>query len=477
MKFKNYLKYLMIIIVLGLIAVSIVLTIHKKEASKTIAEEQKAMEESEIAKEDSEKEQAEEVEGEKKNYYISSSVNFQNYSFICPDGWNLLEEDNGSRVLIRNNSFGGAPVESILVLVEPLTNIKSINDPEEIIDRYMEVTNDLEDAEPLERETIYVDDIKTDLAGYKYNTLLDENTEEVDLISYVEKNGYIYVIKYMGSNIGLAEARDSYRSFVSTFSFDEDVKQVKKDDKNSSVNILILGDDSAFDRPGGRVSGRTDIIILLHINLETYQGTMVTIPRDTWVNIPGYGEGKINGAHAIGGIDLTIKTIEEFSGIDIDNYIITDFDGFVPLIDFLGGVTVEITENLADGFSGCYLSKGVHHLNGEETLALCRNRHREGGAYAREKESAKVILALYEQNSSIERILKLPAFVNFLLKYTWTDFKFVDILKLLPALGKIHSQDIEIKTIPSWPQMVGNASAVVYDEEATRQLFEEIKNQ
>ena len=91
------------------------------------------------------------------------------------------------------------------------------------------------------------------------------------------------------------------------------------------MNILILGDDSAFDRAGGRVNGRTDIIILFHLNPETLKGTIVTIPRDTWVNIPGHGEGKINGAHALGGNDLTLKTIEELSGLKIDNHILFVF--------------------------------------------------------------------------------------------------------------------------------------------------------
>ncbi|MDZ7836551.1 MAG: LCP family protein [Actinomycetota bacterium] len=143
----------------------------------------------------------------------------------------------------------------------------------------------------------------------------------------------------------------------------------------------------------------------------------------------------------------------------------------------MGGVTVEVTENLADGFSNCYLDKGVHHLNGEQALALSRNRHRTDGAYAREREAAKIIVALYDQKTTLEKILNMPALVNYLLNYTWTDMDFGDVLRLLPAMGKIKAQDIEITTIPSWPQMVGNASAVVYDPEATAQLFEEIKNQ
>ena len=236
-------------------------------------------------------------------------------------------------------------------------------------------------------------------------------------------------------------------------------------------------------RPGGRVSGRTDIIIILHLNLDTCKGTAVTIPRDTWVNIPGHGENKINGANAVGGTELTIEVIEELSGLEIDNYIITDFDGFIPLIDFLGGVTIEVGEDLNDDFSGCYLSKGVHHLDGKNALALARNRHRSGdgstqsGAFAREREAAKIIVALLDQKSTFERIAAMPLFINYLVEYTWTDLSFIDILKLLPVLGQIKSSDIELTGIPSWPQAVGNASAVVYDEEATAELFEEIKNQ
>ena len=71
----------------------------------------------------------------------------------------------------------------------------------------------------------------------------------------------------------------------------------------------------------------------------------------------------------------------------------------------------------------------------------------------------------------------MPAFVNYLLNYVWSDFTFRDVIKFLPSFGKINTQKIEITTIPSWPEMVGNASAVVYDNEATKELFEEIANQ
>ena len=422
---------------------------------------------------------------EKKNYYVSSSEEFLNYSFICPEGWQLLDSGDGSRILIKNPDSTGNKTESIYIIVEPLEKMGELKTDEQIYKSYADDAAKEGKAVMLEDEKMSIDGNDANLAGYEYKSLLndDENIKNIDYFIFIKKDNFIYAVKYIGQNIEDWQAKKTITDFISTFTFDDKVEKLKEKDKNSSMNILILGDDSAFDRPGGRVNGRTDIIIIFHINLDSGKGTVVTVPRDTWVNIPGHKEGKINGAHAIGGNELTVQTIEEFSGLTIDGYIITDFDGFKPLIDFLGGVTVEVGENLSDGFSGCYLTKGVHHLNGEQALALCRNRHRsgdgstQGGAFAREKEAAKVVTALLEQKSTFEKLIALPLLINFFLKYTWTDLQFKDILRLLPILGKVKTGDIEITGVPSWPQNVGKASAVVYDKEATQELFDQIKNQ
>ena len=426
-----------------------------------------------------------------KNTYVSRSEDFINYSFLCPEGWELFETDSGSRLILKKENSSLNKIESIFIFVNEIQSNSEIETDSEIISIYNEFSENESSAEKIEEEVIEVDDDIVKLAGYKYESKLfiKEGSSKnlkficVDYFTFLRKANYLYSIKYMGSNVDEDQAAETFKKFLSTFSFAYKSEGFKKSEKNSSVNLLFLGDDSGMGRPGGRVNGRTDIIIILHLNLDTCKGTAVTIPRDTWVNIPGHGEGKINGAHAVGGNELAVQTIEELSGLDIDNYIITDFDGFIPLIDFLGGVTVEVGEDLSDDFSGCYLTKGIHHLDGKTALALCRNRHRQGdgttqpGAFAREREAAKVIVALLEQQSTFERIISLPLFINYLLNYTWTDLDFVDVLRLLPILGKIKSNDINITTIPSWPQTIGNASAVAYDKEATAELFEEIKNQ
>jgi LCP family protein required for cell wall assembly len=333
---------------------------------------------------------------------------------------------------------------------------------------------------------------KLDIEGYTYKSGLsdyeesDESGEapaEIDLITYIEDGGYAYIIKYMGSGIGEDASIDIFKEFLRDFEIGSDITGELAAGEASSINILILGVDSGLGRDWGMRSARSDINMILHINLETYGATIVTIPRDLWVQIPGHSEGKINGAWAIGGPELAMETFEDFSGLEIDSYMVVDFDGFIPLIDFLGGVTIEVNENLADGFSNCYLSKGVHHLNGEQALALCRNRHRngdgstQGGAWAREREAAKVIKALYEQKTTLEKILALPAFANFILRYTSTDMSFMDLMRILPALGNIGTPEIELRGVPSYSKMIGKASAVVHYEDETAQMFEEIKNQ
>jgi len=249
----------------------------------------------------------------------------------------------------------------------------------------------------------------------------------------------------------------------------------------TKVNFIIWGDDSAFDRPGGRVNGRTDINIFVHLNLDTRKAILVPIPRDTWAPIPGKKTQKINGAHAIGGNSLAESTFESFTGIPIDFYAITDFDGFKPLIDSLGGVDVVVEEDIADSFSNCYLTKGTHHLNGEQALALCRARHGRslygGGAYARETQAAMLLINLAQQKIGMVDAGNLPDFLNSLTQFIWTNISIDQARQILPALASMGAGDLSIQKFDSWPKSFGSASAVGYDTAAKNQFFSWVKAQ
>jgi LCP family protein required for cell wall assembly len=242
------------------------------------------------------------------------------------------------------------------------------------------------------------------------------------------------------------------------------------------VNFIIWGDDSAHDRAGGRISGRTDINIFVHLNLDTGKAYLVTIPRDTW-----FKGRKINGYHAIGGNDYAVSIFEEFTGADIDFYVITDFDGFAPLIDYFGGVDVTVEENIADSFSGCYLTAGTHHINGTQALALSRARHGRslygGGAYSRERQSAMLMADLLLQKRSMVNSGNIADFLNIMGKYVWTNISLSQALQIIPVASSIGREDITITTFNSWPQWFGNSSAVGYNEAEKNQFFRNILNQ
>jgi len=240
------------------------------------------------------------------------------------------------------------------------------------------------------------------------------------------------------------------------------------------VNFIIWGDDSSVDRPGGRISGRTDINIFVHLNLDTGKAYLVTIPRDT-----SFGGRKINGYNAIGGHDYAVSKFEQFIGGKIDFYAITDFDGFVPLMDWMGGGTVTVEENIADGFSGCYLGPGVHHINGTQALALSRARYGRtlygGGAYAREKQSAMMLAELVLQKKGTVNSGNLSSFLGTLGQFIHTNISPSQAAEILPVLLSMQREDIIITTFNSY--WSGAASAVVYNEAEKNQFFQNILNQ
>jgi LCP family protein required for cell wall assembly len=249
----------------------------------------------------------------------------------------------------------------------------------------------------------------------------------------------------------------------------------------NAVNFIIWGDDSGMGRPGGRVNGRTDINLFVHLNLDTHKAIIVSIPRDTWAPIPGHSRQKINGAHAIGGNDLAVRTFEQFTGMKLDFYAITDFDGFVPLINYLGGVTTTVEENIADGFSGAYFNAGTVTLDGTAALALCRARHGRtlygGGAYAREHQAGMLIADLLIEKKGMVNSGNIGDFLGTLSQFIWSNISIDQASRMLPVLLSMNREDITVTTFPSYIKNYGNASAIGYDEATKNAFFRNISMQ
>lgn len=159
------------------------------------------------------------------------------------------------------------------------------------------------------------------------------------------------------------------------------------------LNIMLFGADK---KDGGEAYGRSDSMILLSINNRTGDLVMTSFLRDLWVDIPGYFPHRLNTAYSLGGADLAIETIEYNFGVDIDRYAIVDFDSFTNIIDTLGGIDLELTDEEIDYINWqCWKNKqvetrheitasaGVVHLNGRQALWYSRDRDSAGSDWDR----------------------------------------------------------------------------------------------
>jgi len=147
----------------------------------------------------------------------------------------------------------------------------------------------------------------------------------------------------------------------------------------AAMNLLVFGSDSRISAgdPSQWESGaqRTDAIMLVHIPADRSGAYVVSIPRDSWVDIPGHGHAKINAAFSWGGPALAIRTVEQLTGVRIDHMVVTDFTGFARITDLLGGVKITVPKATGMGNSSARITAGAHLMDGPTALAYVRERY------------------------------------------------------------------------------------------------------
>jgi LCP family protein required for cell wall assembly len=152
-----------------------------------------------------------------------------------------------------------------------------------------------------------------------------------------------------------------------------------------AVNILLLGTDRRSEIPttGDRAESaawvpgaqRSDAMLLLHIDADRDGATVISLPRDSWVAVPGYGYDKINAAYSYGGASLAVATVEKLTQVRIDHLAVIDWEGIRRLTDELGGVTVTVPEPVYDSARDVTWAAGVHRLDGQAALDYVGQRY------------------------------------------------------------------------------------------------------
>lgn len=240
----------------------------------------------------------------------------------------------------------------------------------------------------------------------------------------------------------------------------------------NEIFFLMVGVDENSQMENKDQNTRTDTIMLAKVNLETGSADVLSIPRDTKVKINGEYH-KINAAHAYGGMTLTLQTIRNFLGVDLDYYVAVNFKAVEKVVDAIGGIEVDNQRRIVIPREKVDIPAGKIKLNGKDALAFVRNREFDNGDLGRVDNQQKFMMNLLDQVISPGNITKVPKLVDIYKKEVKTNIPSNIIAGAATKIGNINKDKVNFHTVPGQPVNEG-ISYYVAQREETLQLVEEI---
>ncbi|MBN1311748.1 MAG: LCP family protein [Anaerolineae bacterium] len=236
---------------------------------------------------------------------------------------------------------------------------------------------------------------------------------------------------------------------------------ILSDAEDAQVTILLLGADTRPAETGYRMP--TDTIMLLNIDTEKQRAGILSIPRDLYVDIPGHGLDRINTAYVKGGGPAMMETIEHNIGVQVDRYVLAQFEAFTTIVDEVGGIDIYVPHTIDDptfpaecysrddcGFDPLYLEAGQHHFDGQTALCYARTRHGDND-YERARRQQAVIMAVRQRVLSFDMlprlVAKAPTLYNTLSQSISTDMSLEEIIELAQAASNLPDDSIRSDVI------------------------------
>ena len=232
-------------------------------------------------------------------------------------------------------------------------------------------------------------------------------------------------------------------------------------ESRNSKSILLLGVDTGD--LGRTEHGRSDVMMLLTVNSSTEVITVTSIPRDSYVMIPGYYMDKINHAYAFGGAELSMQTVENWFDISIDNYIVVNMAGLKEIVDAVGGIDVVSPSTFT--ISGYDFVEGVEtNLDGDKALAYSRERYTSGGDYGRQERQRQIVQSLISKMASFDSILNFQNVFATMSSNIETDLNFLDLVQLFADYRQLAT-NIEFYQLSGGGTMIdGIYYDLIYDD-------------
>ena len=247
--------------------------------------------------------------------------------------------------------------------------------------------------------------------------------------------------------------------------------------------MLLIGSDK---REGHDEDGaRSDTNIVVRVDPVNNQATLVSIPRDTMIDIDGYGTNKFNAAYNYGGAAATIREASQLTGVGISHYAEVNFDALVGLVDAVGGVDVEVEERVddpdADGtvdnpdWEHIVIEPGLQHLTGDEALTFARSRAYVDGDFTRTKNQRKLIEALVDKVLALP-MTEMPGVIQAAAQCVTTDLKVTDIISLAQQFKNGGDLTMYSAMLPSITGYVDGVSYVFADEDKVTEMMKVVES-
>lgn len=244
------------------------------------------------------------------------------------------------------------------------------------------------------------------------------------------------------------------------------IYKVKQIDSNVT-NILLLGTDS---RDVAQDRGRSDTMIIVSYNKKTGEIKMISLLRDSLVPIEGYGWNRLNAAYAFDGVGLSINTINQIFGLDIQHFIVVDFNGAKNFIDQIGGIDLTLSEDEAN-FIGVPYSSGPIHLDGKAALNHMRNR-KIGNDFGRTERQREVIVAVFNKILSEKSLPEILEIIQNGMRMVKTNIPAATLTSLAASIvGKTGNISVQLQNVPYTdafrPAWYNNMEILSFDIQST----------
>ncbi|NLE74893.1 MAG: LCP family protein [Actinobacteria bacterium] len=300
-----------------------------------------------------------------------------------------------------------------------------------------------------------------------------------------------------GNRPGVEEAREALREPVSSRAVLPDLDQsvtatgaspdgtgpantpntvnIPVPEKPRTMNILLLGADKRDN--DSETYGRSDTMMVAHIDSQAGFVSILSLPRDLRVRLDGYGFQKLNAAYALGGDALAIRTIRDLTGVKIDHYAKIDLQTFQVLVDHFGGIYVDVDRRYYDDgevLLAIDLQPGYQLLNGDAALRYVRTRHDWDHDWARIQRQQRFLRAAKEQVLKWNAALRLPGAVNALTEHLTTDMGPNDILRLAWWGAHLNMDRVKQVSLIGADRMIDDVAYVVSTEAQLRAAVDDL---